>query len=1717
MPSSAPFSRKRKVSGGSVCFKPLALLTAILHLISSALPWSPGLNAAPLERAALTAEAELPPPFSDFNSDFGTIREVYFPDNPEAPFLFHVQDAHTNADAQENIRNILHFIHEKRTAEGPMHVALEGATGEVHPSYLDLFPAHPEINEAIVNTLASMGEITGAEMFAWDWYKKDKSSNEIIFYGAEQLSLYRKNLKAYRDLLIDQPQISELLNTTVQQYEIAQSRSFAPEVIKFIKERKRRKHGDYENSGWNGEAAKSPQMMSYILYLASECRKRLDVDLESRFEQIRFPNLSRMVYLEKSERKVNYNQFQDERRSLLSMLESDSEKVLLIRRIQKMETESNPRQLAEAVWEQVEAAKNYDRFREFWKFMAILVLRTEISADDLFHEVDILENWLSQQMLASEEEKELYFLMEDFRLFENLVLLRLTRSELDEILSRQNAVLAAGSGKRLQHLVERHSSLQGMGEMLPEIQSKLQAYALRALEFYQDARFRDEALLNTVLDRSLQAEPSVLITGGFHTQGVTEILKRQGVGYAVIQPGMKAYDEGNAYHRVMLNQNADLSRYLESGHLTKQEALYLKMIFEIGVPKLKETGNLSAEPLGKVVEETINEHPVLSKRVKAKSETGQSGETTIKLAFLERENWIPQSTSVPESQAVSNQILNQETEPYTDVYFHITDQELQDAATGLLSVSIPVEEGPIEWTFIPETYLEESPDRPEAREQPLAIDRSLVPEKRLAVFIGPNYDRLADFIAPRADVVRVVTPDLVTLYGEAITAADATEQARGITDIPQRRWDAIPEIIGLHRDPGQDHKIVLVYDEGVPFESRVRPLVQSLEEKGYQVRLYAFNHEELKRREGPPPRIWRTETAQQVQEEVHVKFPVLHDALEAKQKVEETATELLHYPFDNPNDTQVAERIWHSLLSNQFDVARQLISLFTTRADYLGPDFPKQKILEAEALLGELDHLLETFKSDVYKLVKAGPRQSYFADALENTRFQINHRQFHLAAFTLRELIRIVDERRNRKYLPQLYEALELIDEARSFSSTHLEPANQFENILSLVSGYDEWHAHLGRAVPSEMITWTEGQENRITHASIQGGVLRFEFESLTDTKAAVGILLRPQLDVSEQVRIGLQFDPSELAALPEMLLIRLNDTADIPVQEIPVHKNDIVAANGAISLPIYGNVDRVGYIHLIVNHDRKGIPDGKIVLKKLFFSDTLKEGTPEKAPFAAREFPDRLQIQYQPSAFFDETGNPIVAAPDVFRDDEGNSFPGRIAKAADYTHVLGVNAFQGPVSLADVDRIRISVSGDQIPDGFHLFFINAEARPENKALLRVDIPRDIPKTSDIPVAFEVPVTKDNFKSLPNYPRTGLIPEEFGKVHLTAIAIKPDDFLPENERSDHEKWRGDFSIHGVQWLPGNRPEARSLSVLNRIRPENPAPDFDFSTEAAEAAARRHMAVSELGEVTRLSETEQSTASRLGGFFTPAARLARNQNQPVETIINQTIQAILGENLYSELNPEVLELIRTHAAFILNEEQPPSQAIHLKSIADGREFQADIIESTLHALAIWAFARPTDRITIFITDEPYNFEDDVDTEAVELRYREILEALGAPSRLANRIQFLHVDGVQPTLLKRAIMQTSSRHDANVPVALIADNERLLQIYGYREYEALINKGKKFRSVDGLILTGTHLREKLVRQLQIIDLESFLDSMNLEGDARERIGRLVQALRKLTASA
>ena len=103
-----------------------------------------------------------------------------------------------------------------------------------------------------------------------------------------------------------------------------------------------------------------------------------------------------------------------------------------------------------------------------------------------------------------------------------------------------------------------------------------------AFRFYELAEKRNEVLADRALDvmHHQKLKQMVLITGGFHTKGITAILKKRKISYFVIQPALDTLAEDPVYRNAVgglwktVFDQAQISNVLgATEHLRELEAM----------------------------------------------------------------------------------------------------------------------------------------------------------------------------------------------------------------------------------------------------------------------------------------------------------------------------------------------------------------------------------------------------------------------------------------------------------------------------------------------------------------------------------------------------------------------------------------------------------------------------------------------------------------------------------------------------------------------------------------------------------------------------------------------------------------------------------------------------------------------------------------------------------------------------------------------------------------------------------------------------------------------------------------------------------------------------------------------------------------------------------------------------------------------------------------
>jgi len=539
-----------RMNPNSYIKKQLRLVAFFLAVIFSwdTVVWSqPGIMFSP------SREFKPLPSLIDLNlpEGIGSIQEKFHPKNlkvQDQPFVIHIQDAHAHPEAQQNIRNILAYLAQENLIQA---VAVEGAFGNVEPELLNL-TSTPSINQKMINHLAEQGQITGAELFGLD-HSKTK------IRGADNRELYVRSFEIYREIKSNKKQIEEILGVYHRSLEKLEVKILNEKLRVYIQKKR--------------IFAQNPEdFLLYLDVLKKLSSEILKLELGNARNQFDWPNLTRIVKAKETESIVHQQLVSKDRDALIQELKSklptgknrdylinglryfvsdDTGKpfeswLVNDKRMPKVKT---IRHFFEVLYEEAgEHQIALSNFGQLLMFAGISILREEIDVTGLFKEINTLEGKLEEQLIQKETERKLIHFEKDFLLVKNLISLTLSRQEYEDFTHRKNELSSQALAERIHQFVPKKIKFP----FIPE-----QTLAL-AEEFYQLSRKRDQILFDKTLAlaNSAKGKAVVLISGGFHSQGVTDLLKEKEIPYLVLSPRMTHFADDSLYEKVMLGENA---------------------------------------------------------------------------------------------------------------------------------------------------------------------------------------------------------------------------------------------------------------------------------------------------------------------------------------------------------------------------------------------------------------------------------------------------------------------------------------------------------------------------------------------------------------------------------------------------------------------------------------------------------------------------------------------------------------------------------------------------------------------------------------------------------------------------------------------------------------------------------------------------------------------------------------------------------------------------------------------------------------------------------------------------------------------------------------------------------------------------------------------------------------------------------------------------------
>ena len=484
------------------------------------------------------------------------------------PVVILIQDAHAIPEAQRNIQKLIeHFQKEY----GVGLVALEGAASELDPQMFKSFPDKEKLKRTF-NAYFENAELTGTTAAAIF------SELPAIYHGIENWKLYEEGLSFYLKAMGNEPALIELLQAAGRKLQEEKEKIYSKKLLEVDKALEVFKRNDadlvtilmklkrIQIRGQVGVGSSQPVPLS-IQTLLEEIEKEgedqsaIEREVRGIAEEIKKHLLQAtgrkpQDYEEPAAWSLKlaafnqkYQEFQTSRISpeafalfMKELLESHRHEswVLSLEKAYSRLTAQDSRL--------VMLMNNHKRLRD-------------IEGTQFFRDFEAYVKSVKELLFRNQEERNLDVETRKQELLKKLTKLELSREEWEEIKTGDKRLETGNKGFVARDLFHAH------------------------LDFYDNAEKRDNVFLKNLLKLMPQSKSrvssrmshvsnaTILIAGGFHTEGLARQFKEKGISYAIVRPEIKSIPEQSPY-RQQMQGNVSWKEYFEvkSGKVNLYEA-----------------------------------------------------------------------------------------------------------------------------------------------------------------------------------------------------------------------------------------------------------------------------------------------------------------------------------------------------------------------------------------------------------------------------------------------------------------------------------------------------------------------------------------------------------------------------------------------------------------------------------------------------------------------------------------------------------------------------------------------------------------------------------------------------------------------------------------------------------------------------------------------------------------------------------------------------------------------------------------------------------------------------------------------------------------------------------------------------------------------------------------------------------------------------------------
>jgi len=440
---------------------------------------------------------------------YGSIQEINLAKKPGTPLIVHIQDVHGIEEAQRNIASMIQELGENR---GINLVGLESASGAFNFSPYRDWP-DVSVTRDVAECFLKEGKIGGPEFVGMT------APHPPTLWGIENPDLYLGNVRALLDANKLKPEILIVLSGISRSVSALKSKYYSNELTEF----------DRHVLGYQEQ---KERLGTYVKYLD----KSLSVNGS-------FPNLQLLQNALDAEDSLDFKRVEKERVQLVEMLAQRLSKAQLDLLVQRsFQCRSGRagygdyhRFLQSLCQENHVPMANMQQFTNYIEYVH---LAEKIDRNKLLDELAQAEIKTQDGLAKSPEQKRLVAVSRRLSLMNKLSVQAMTPRDWAAYEKERESILNIGSDLATLSSVEKVPDSSAMSALIKPFE-----------DFCRTALRRNVAFVENLAAelRTQNATSAVLVAGGFHTDGLTQLFRERDFSYVVVTPKITEVPKNNNY------------------------------------------------------------------------------------------------------------------------------------------------------------------------------------------------------------------------------------------------------------------------------------------------------------------------------------------------------------------------------------------------------------------------------------------------------------------------------------------------------------------------------------------------------------------------------------------------------------------------------------------------------------------------------------------------------------------------------------------------------------------------------------------------------------------------------------------------------------------------------------------------------------------------------------------------------------------------------------------------------------------------------------------------------------------------------------------------------------------------------------------------------------------------------------------------------------------